>query len=239
MKHWKIAINTLLCVGAFLFVMFPAYGATLKATPSHTKFGTIDEGPSVVVKVVIENTGKSQVEITNIQTNCACTEAVLEKRTLAAGEKTELQVTYQTQGRPGPFDKNVTFSTNIPGEEKIEIFSFNGDVREAPGAKIAVAPRRVMIEGDNLNTGKKQAFSVKNEGSLPLVITGMRSKDGKNVYYDGAKEGRITVEPGKERNVELQLKGKSDVGAGSELILIESNAINAGESGLFLMIQYK
>jgi len=163
---------------------------------------------------------------------------MLGKHTLAAGEKTELQVTYLTQGRPGPFDKKVIFSTNIPGEEKIEIFGLNGDVREAPGAKIAVAPRRVTIEGDAFNAGKKQAFSVKNEGSLPLVIKNMKSKDGKNVYYDGAKDGDITVDPGKELDVELQLKGRPDVDSNSELILIESNAINAGSSGLFLMIQY-
>jgi len=163
---------------------------------------------------------------------------MLGKHTLAAGEKTELLVTYLTQGRPGPFDKKVTFSTNIPGEEKIEIFALSGDVREAPGAKIAVAPRRVTIEGDALNTGKKQVFSVKNEGSLPLVIKNMQSKDGKNVYFDGAKDGVINVEPGKDLDVELQLMGRSDVGSNSELILIESNAINAGSSGLFLMIQY-
>jgi len=164
---------------------------------------------------------------------------VLGKRTLEAGEKTELQVTYLTQGRPGPFDKNVTFSTNIPGEEKIEIFKLSGVVREAPGAKITVAPRRVTIEGNDLNSGKKQVFSVKNEGSLPLVIKSMRSKDGKNVYHDGVKDGDITIEPGIEMDIELQLKGRSDVGSNSELILVESNAINAGDSGLFLMIQYK
>ena len=164
---------------------------------------------------------------------------MLGKHTLAAGEKTELQVTYLTQGRPGPFDKKVIFSTNIPGEEKIEIFKLNGDVREAPGAKIAVTPRRVVIEGDELNVGKKQVFSVKNEGSLPLVIKNMRSKDGKNVYYDETKDGDITIEPGKERNVELQLKGRKDVDSNRELILVDSNAINAGDSGLFLMIQYE
>ena len=163
---------------------------------------------------------------------------MLGKHTLAAGEKTELLVTYLTQGRPGPFDKKVIFLTNIPGEEKIEIFKLNGEVREAPGAKIAVAPRRVIIEGAELTSGRKQGFSVKNEGSLPLVIKNMRSKDGKNVYYDGAKDGSITVEPGKELNIELQLRGRADVNSGSELILIESNAVNAGSSGLFLMIQY-
>ena len=163
---------------------------------------------------------------------------MLGKHTLAAGEKTELIVTYLTQGRPGPFDKKVTFSTNIPGEEKIEIFNLNGDVREAPGAKIAVTPRRVAIGGNDKNTGMKQVFSIKNEGSLPLVIKNMRSKDGKNVYFDGEKDGNITIEPGKERGVELRLKGRADVDGNSELILVDSNAINAGGTGLFLMIQY-
>ena len=164
---------------------------------------------------------------------------MLGKHALMAGEKTELRVIYLTQGRPGPFDKKIIFSTNIPGEEKIEIFKMTGDVREAPGAKITVAPRRVVIEGNDLDTGKKQVFSVKNEGSLPLIIKNMRSKDGKNVYYDGAKDGDITIGPGKELDVELQLKRKADVNSDSELILVESNAVNAGSSGLFLMIQYK
>ena len=163
---------------------------------------------------------------------------MLGKHTLNAGEKTELKVTYLTQGRPGPFDKKIIFTTNIPGEEKIEIFKMEGDVKEAPGAKIVVAPRRVAIEGADINTGKKQVFSVKNEGSLPLIITSMRSKDGKNVYYDGARAGNITIEPGKSQDVELQLKGKAEVGTDRELILIDSNAINAGNTGLFLMIQY-
>jgi hypothetical protein len=157
---------------------------------------------------------------------------------LDAGEKTELQVTYLTQGRPGPFDKKVIFTTDIPGQEKIEIFKMSGEVKEAPGAKIAVAPRRVSIAGAELETGKTQVFTVKNEGSLPLVVTGMRSKDGKNVYYDGAASGDITIEPGQSQDVELQLKGVAEVGAERELILVDSNAINAGGSGLFLMIQY-
>ena len=163
---------------------------------------------------------------------------MLGKHALNPNEKTELKVSYATKGRPGPFEKEVIFTTNIPGHEKIEIFKMKGEVREAPGAKIAVTPRRVVLEGNELTAGKKQAFSVTNEGSLPLVITGMHSKDGKTVYYDGAKDGNITIEPGQTKTVELQLKGKSEEMADRELILIDSNAINAGNTGLFLMIQY-
>jgi len=69
MKHGKIAAKALLCAGALLFVMASAYGATLRATPDHAEIGTIDEGVDAVVMVIIENTGSSQVEITNVQTS--------------------------------------------------------------------------------------------------------------------------------------------------------------------------
>jgi hypothetical protein len=163
---------------------------------------------------------------------------MLGKHTLNPNETTELKVNFATKGRPGPFEKKVIFTTNIPGQEKIEIFMMKGEVKEAPGAKIAVTPRRVVLEGAEITAGKKQAFSFTNEGSLPLVITGIRSKDGKTVYYDGAKNGNITIEPAQTKTIELQLMGKSDEKAERELILIDSNATNAGTSGLFLMIQY-
>jgi hypothetical protein len=163
---------------------------------------------------------------------------MLGKHTLNPNEKTELKVTYLTKERPGPFEKKVIFTTNIPGQEKIEIFMMKGEVKETPRAKIAVTPRRVVLEGNELSAGKKQVFSVTNEGLLPLVITGIRSKEGNTVYYDGAQKGNITIEPAQTKTIELQLKGKSEETADRELILIDSNAANAGKTGLFLMIQY-
>jgi hypothetical protein len=163
---------------------------------------------------------------------------MLGKHTLNPNEKTELKVTYLTKGRPGPFEKQVIFTTNIPGQDKIEIFTMKGEVKEAPGAKIGVTPRRIVLEGNDLTTGKKQAFSITNEGSLPLVITSMRSKDGKTVYFDGVKAGNLTIDPAQTKIIEIQLKGKSEETAEKELILIDSNAVNAGKTGLFLMIQY-
>jgi len=163
---------------------------------------------------------------------------MLGKHTLNPNEKTELKVVYPTAGRPGPFEKKITFTTNIPGQEKIEIFMLKGEVLEAPGAKIVIVPRRVMLAGTERSIGKKQTFSVTNEGSLPLVITAIRSKDGKTVYYDGVKEGNITIEPAQTKTIDLQLPGNSGEKEAREFILIHSNAKNAGESGIFIMVQY-
>jgi hypothetical protein len=163
---------------------------------------------------------------------------MLGKHTLAPNEKTELKVSYTTAGSPGPFEKHVIFTTNIPGHEKIEIFMMKGEVKEAPGAKIAVVPRKVMLAGAERSTGKKQVFSVTNEGSLPLVITGIRSKDDKTVYYDGSKAGNITIEPAQTKTIELQLPGNKGDKDEREFILMHSNAKNTGASGLLIMIQY-
>lgn len=163
---------------------------------------------------------------------------MLGKHTLEPNEKTDLKVMYATAGRPGPFDKKVILTTTIPGYEKIEVFTLKGDVLEAPGAKIEVAPRRVILKGAERSAGRKESFSVTNEGSLPLVITDIRSKDGKTVYYDGAKAGNITIEPAQKKTIELQLPGNSGENDQREFILIRSNARNVGESGLFIMIQY-
>src|SRR5512144_1273753 len=100
---------------------------------------------------------------------------MLGKHTLEPNEKTELKVSYATAGRPGPFEKKVILTTNIPGQDKIEIFMMKGEVLEAPAAKIVVLPRKVVLAGDERRAGKKQTFSMTNEGSLPLVITDIRS----------------------------------------------------------------
>jgi hypothetical protein len=163
---------------------------------------------------------------------------MLGKHTLDPNEKTELKVSYATAGNPGSFEKRVTLTTNIPGHEKIEIFMMKGNVLEAPAPKIAVVPRRVVLAGTERSTGKKLAFTVTNEGSLPLVITDIRSKDGKTVYYDGAKEGNITIEAAQTKTIELQLPGNNGDKEEKEFVLIRSNAKNAGESGIFILIQY-
>ncbi len=163
---------------------------------------------------------------------------MLVKHTLEPSEKTELKVSYQTEGRPGLFEKKVTLTTNIPGQEKIEIFMIRGDVKEAPSAKISVTPRRVVLDEAERSTGKKQAFSIVNNGSLPLVITRILSRDGSSVFFEGADKGNITIGPDQTETIEIQLDPDTGTEPSQKYILIECNARNAGASGYFLIVQY-
>ena len=163
---------------------------------------------------------------------------MLGKHRLDPNEKAELKVTFTTEGSPGIFRKGVILSTNIPGHEDIDIFSIKGEVLEAPGAKIAVKPRRISIEATERSTGKTQIISVTNDGSLPLQISRIRSKDGKTVYFDGDEEGIFIVEPAQTKTMELRVQADSGEESKRDFIMIDSNAKNAGESGYFLLVQY-
>jgi hypothetical protein len=163
---------------------------------------------------------------------------VLGKHSLKPGEQVELSVSYDTAGRPGLFEKKVIFTTNISGEEPIEIFTIKGVVNEAPSAKIAASPRRITLTGNERRDGKKQALEIKNEGNIPLVVTGIRSRDGRSVYFDGTGQGAITIEPDQTKTFEIQLGGKDVSASEREYIQIECNARNAGDSGYFIIVQY-
>jgi len=49
---------------------------------------------------------------------------MLGKHSLEPNEKAELKVTYKTEGSPGIFRKSVMLSTDIPGHEKIDVFTY-------------------------------------------------------------------------------------------------------------------
>jgi hypothetical protein len=87
-----------------------------------------------------------------------------------------------------------------------------------------------------VSEGKRQILSVTNEGSIPLTIGLIHSRDGSTVYFDGERQGNIVIEPGQTKNIELQLAAKKE--QSQEYILIVSNAKNTGKTGYFLLIQY-
>ena len=145
---------------------------------------------------------------------------------------------FDTQGNPGPFRKTATITTDVPGQEETEV-TITGTVKEAPGAKIQVSPRRIVADAAGLPGGKKQAITVVNKGALPLVIVRIYSQGGGAVYFDGRKEGDIVVEPGGARKIEIDLGAGDRTGRPSqELIAIESNARNAPKTGYVIIIEH-
>ena len=162
---------------------------------------------------------------------------MLGKHTLNPGEKTQLKAVFETAGRPGPFRKTITLSTDSPGQEDIEVFAMTGTVKEAPSAKIQVEPRRVVLEKVEPGTVRTQTFSVKNNGTIPLIITRIYAQRTNALYFDGTKEGNMVIGPDQLKKIELPLKIEGGEKGSEELIVIVCNARNASKGNYMIMIQ--
>jgi hypothetical protein len=162
---------------------------------------------------------------------------VLGKHTLMSGEKTELKAIFETAGRPGPFRKIVSLSTNIPGQEDIEVFSMTGSVKEEPSAKIQIDPRRVLIHKIEPGMVRKQDFTIKNNGTIPLVISKIYAQTKNHIYYNGAKEGNIILKPGQTKSLELLLELTVFEKQSEEMIVFVTNARNANKGNYMVIVQ--
>jgi hypothetical protein len=162
---------------------------------------------------------------------------VLGEHALPPRGKTTLKIVYDTKDRSGTFRKIVTISTDIPGQEEIEV-TVEGTVGEAPGAKIQVNPRKALLGVLAQGSSVKQEFTITNTGDHPLTIAKVSSRGIGHVFFDGLRDGNMVIDPGTSRKLELQMQVRDRPGQVQELIVFESNAKNAPKSGYVVIIQY-
>ena len=158
---------------------------------------------------------------------------MLVKHTLKPNESTSLTITYKTLNLPGPFRKTIDISTDIPGQEEVEI-TIEGSVKEAPGAKIQVTPRKLELGVLPVGVQKKQSVTIANIGALPLHIRKISGKDSKKIYFDASSQGEMVIDSGRSTSVELAIS-RDQAGTFTELLNIESDARNATK-GIFVII---
>ncbi len=85
-------------------------------------FGTVNEGETVKTTFTVTNTGKSDLVITNAQASCGCTVPVWPKEPISPGKTGEIQVSFNTNGKPNKQSKSITLTTNTEkGREVVKI----------------------------------------------------------------------------------------------------------------------
>ena len=111
-------------------------------------FGDLNEGDDASVDFVFTNTGAEKLILTDVKASCGCTTPFWSKEPVMPGEKGKITAKYNTQGRPGNFNKTITITANtteatkritIKGnvigkitEEKEEISKKNGVPERVP-----------------------------------------------------------------------------------------------------------
>jgi len=85
-------------------------------------FGTVNEGDVVKHSFLVTNSGKSDLIISNAKASCGCTVPTWPKEAIAPGESAQVQVEFNTKGKPNKQSKTVTLTTNtVKGRETLKI----------------------------------------------------------------------------------------------------------------------
>ena len=83
-------------------------------------FGTIKESKgSVTATFTIYNGTDEAILLTKVTASCGCTSPDWTKEPIEPGKRGEIKATYNPKGRPGPFDKVITVTTNT--EERLQM----------------------------------------------------------------------------------------------------------------------
>ena len=85
-------------------------------------FGVIDEGEIVKHAYKFKNTGNEPLVISNCKGSCGCTVPTWPKEPIPPGGEGQIQVEFNSKGKPGPQSKRVTVTANTtPTKSFIEI----------------------------------------------------------------------------------------------------------------------
>lgn len=89
-------------------------------------FGKIKAGDLVHYDFKFTNTGKSPLIITNATATCGCTKPEFPKAPVAPGQSGVIKVTFNSAGKMGLQDKQITLTANTnPAETRVHLI---GDV---------------------------------------------------------------------------------------------------------------
>ncbi len=103
-------------------------------------FGTVPEGPSVSFDYEFKNICKEPITLTNVQASCGCTIPTWSRDPILPKKTSKITATFSTQGRPGPFTKQITVTSNVG----TKVIKFHGTVEPAPKNSVPANDNSIM-----------------------------------------------------------------------------------------------
>jgi len=117
--------------------------AEMKFETEVLDFGTVKFDANGVREFKVKNVGKSPLTISNVQGQCGCTATTIDgkpgwpQEPILPGKSASIKVKYDTK-RPGPFEKNVTITSN--SKEPSKMVKIKGVVEAAPVVPATATP---------------------------------------------------------------------------------------------------
>lgn len=167
MKKTVILVFSLLMV-----TMLPAQtaaildeGADIKFDRDVHNFGTVNEDGKITCTFTFENTGNLPLEIYKATASCGCTTPTYSELPVAPGEKGTIEVSYNTDGRPGAFNKSVTVYSNSRRHPSYSL-AIRGTVVSKANSPASIYPKTIgslRLKRTTLSLGEVKVGSIITE----------------------------------------------------------------------------
>jgi hypothetical protein len=143
--------------------------------------------------IKIKNIGTEELKIFDLEKDCGCTWAPLEKNLIPPGDFAEVNIR-QTFAIPGNITKVLTFKTNDPDNQTINFYLYAKASSQSTVNALTIDLKEVA-----LNTEGKASVVLKNDGDFDVRIIKIKQGNAqiKLNIKDGAlipKKGSITIE---------------------------------------------
>jgi len=189
-------------------------------------FGDITSGEKVSHVFVITNGGGDLLKLADVRPSCGCTAALPEKNELAPGESTNLNVTFNSEGRMGKQKKLIRIDCNDPEKPEV-VLTITGNVILTDDGKSSYPV--ISFSETEHNFGKvvqgkvvEYTFQLENTGDALLKISDIKTSCGCTAALVSSK----ILEPGDKGTLKVELDTSHRKGKMSRTISISSNDPN-------------
>ena len=181
-------------------------------------FGTIEEGTLASHEFEFVNNGTAPIIISNVQASCGCTTPYWTKDPIAPGKKGTIKASFDSNRRPGSFNKSITITSNA--KTPVKVLYIKGTVTPKPETAPKLNLNRKTFDLGEIEKGIKMTKKVDftNQGKSALSILNVASACN-CVTYTVAKSSYASGEQG---SVELTYT-PTQLGATDEVISIATN----------------
>lgn len=155
-------------------------------TPRHD-FGTFDEGGVVTHVFSFTNEGDAPLVIESVSAACGCTTPEWTREEVRPGGSGQVTVAYDSDARPGPFEKTVRVDAGDGGDVTLRIAGDVTSVFVASGVEMGA----LTFATDHLEIGQVAAserasavFRFQHTGDRPVRIQSVRfNHEGAEAVY--------------------------------------------------------
>ena len=209
----------------------------LKVSEETFDFGEIIEGKLASHEFQVTNGGNQPLIMSNVQPSCGCTSPHWTKEAIMPGKAGIVKATYNSAGRPGPFNKSLTIISNT-GSPKI--LHIKGTVVKKEDKVYTEEQKKnspkMALEKSSFSVGKLEVgqkgtarIKVTNKGVEPLEIDNVTSPCACTSF----SMSKGSVKAGETAVLEITISPKQK-GLFREEVKISSSDINTPEFRVFL-----